>query len=138
MQVRGAILTHSNKPEQIADYSRLSMSELSVYNRVDRSDKLIGENMTRHSVEEQSIIDRVKAELARSDPVLIECKYARFLSISKGRGRKRREPVVVELIGYAGSSRAIIDDWCRGLDEIAQEVPMVKNASSLLARLRAQ
>lgn len=94
--------------------------------------------MRRYSAEEQEILDEVKAELARSDPVAIECEYARFLSCSKGRGRKRRQPVVVELIGYAGAHRTVKDDWCRGLDEIAQEVPGVSGASSLLARLRCK
>lgn len=94
--------------------------------------------MRRYSAEQQSIIDGVKAELARSDPVAIECKYARFLSRSKGRGRKRRDSVIVELVGYGGSHRTVKDDWCRGLDEIAQEVPGVISASSLLAQLRCK
>lgn len=81
----------------------------------------------------ERIEKEVKDEIMGEDPVLSRVGYTRFLSRSKGRGRKRRCPVVVELIKYLSTYR--IPARAR-LDEIAQELGGVLSDDELLEYLR--
>lgn len=72
----------------------------------------------------ESILTKgIEGELGQSDPVRKNCKYVVFLSFSKGRGRKRKHPVEVELVRYEGKCHLIIPGYLgNGIDGIATEV----------------
>jgi hypothetical protein len=65
----------------------------------------------------RQVLLEVEAEVRGNDPVLSKVGYVRFLSRSKGRGRKRRCPLTVELIKYLSTCHT---PKRARLDEIAQ------------------
>jgi len=71
----------------------------------------------------QCFTEGIEEEIDRGNPVAKSCKYVRFLSISRGRGRERRYPLEIELFCYSGRWRAIINGVeAKGIDCIATEV----------------
>lgn len=64
----------------------------------------------------------VMQEALENDPVA-RLYYVRFISRSKGRGREREYPKVVELIGWGRKECfKLKEDGSRGLDRMAEEV----------------
>lgn len=78
------------------------------------------------SKEEQAIfIDFLQAQGDEDDfkdPIRKICEHVIFESSSKGRGRKRKSPVMVEMVRYAGQCRIVREDGSHGIDGIASEV----------------
>ncbi len=56
------------------------------------------------------------------DPIGRNCEHVIFESSSKGMGRKRKSPVIVEMVRYAGRCRIVREDGSHGIDGIASEV----------------
>lgn len=81
-------------------------------------------------------------EALENDPVA-RLHYVRFKSESAGRGRKRKHPKIVELIGW-GRKKCfeLKEDGSRGLDRMAEEVlrgivPPDRTLDELIQRARA-
>ncbi len=71
----------------------------------------------------QEEYEATREEVLAEDPVARECTYVTFVSRSNGRGRSRRRPRSVELIGYGGRHYSIRKDGPHSpLDVIADEV----------------
>lgn len=62
------------------------------------------------------------AEEESQDPITKVCEHIIFESSSKGMGRKRKSPVIVEMVRYAGRCRIVREDGSHGIDGIASEV----------------
>lgn len=64
----------------------------------------------------------VKRSTDRNDPVLSQCRLIEFVSYSKGRGRKRKFPIDVQLLQYNGKCYTLTDVPTNGLDIVAKEI----------------
>ena len=60
--------------------------------------------MVCYTRSESDILAEIERETLETHPVHMKCSYARFVSRSKGRNRKRRIPLEVELVGYRNRS----------------------------------
>lgn len=86
--------------------------------------------------DELDIIQDVKAELDSYDPVKRRFLYISFVSASKGRGRRRKRPVEVELVNDVHEPSRWVSFNKLKFDTLATEVYVGSDGEGLEAKLQ--